>query len=357
MNFDLNEQQKEFQQSVDAFLTAECNLQRALAPHETAVADIALWQGLMDLGLGTLIVPERWGGLGLGLLDLAVVTERIGRFVAPGPFLDHALGTLAVVLAGSETQKEQWLGPLAAGALRATVALAEGKGLWMADAWELDGTDTLSGKKFFVPHAQDADLIIIGCQGGRLAIVQKHAPGLTVTQIPSTDAGRLLYQIELDNTPVEFLPKAVGARLVDAGLILLAADAYGGAARCVEMAVEYAKLREQFGRTIGSFQALKHQLADMALSVEPCVGLYWFAAHAFDMELADATEAAALAKSHITELYPRIARSMIESHGGIGYTWEFGAHIWLKRALFDQAFLGMPQAHRQRVAVLSGWET
>jgi alkylation response protein AidB-like acyl-CoA dehydrogenase len=151
------------------------------------------------------------------------------------------------------------------------------------------------------------------------------------------------------------MPIASAGRIVDAGLVLLSADAFGGASESVARAVEYAKEREQFGRKIGSFQALKHQLADMALAVEPTIGLYWYAAHVFDTQPKDAPLAAALAKAHITELYPKIARKMIEAHGGIGYTWEYGAHVWLKRALFDQAYFGMPYTHRARAAQLSGW--
>ncbi|HSV84669.1 MAG TPA: acyl-CoA dehydrogenase family protein [Ramlibacter sp.] len=355
MRFDLDDQQREFQRSVDEFLAAECPLQRALQPHDTGAPDIKLWRGLMELGIGGMLVPESHDGLGLGLLDLAVVAESVGRHAAPGPFLDHALATLAVVLAGTLEQKERWLRSLARGTARATVALGEGGGHWMAETWTIEAGSTLTGEKRFVPHAEDADLIVVGCQGGKLAVVARGAPGLKITPVPSTDAGRPLATVSFAQTPCTVLGEAAGARLVDAGLVLLAADAYGGASRCVDMSVEYSKLREQFGRPIGAFQAVKHQLADMALAVEPQVGLYWYAAHAFDADPAAAPAAAAIAKASLTETYPRIARRAIEAHGGIGYTWEFGVHVWLKRALFDQAFLGMPQLHRARMAHLSGW--
>jgi len=354
MRFDLDEQQREFQRSVDEFLAAECPLQRAMKPHDTGAPDIGLWRGLMELGIGGMMVPEAHGGLGLGLLDLAVVAESVGRHAAPGPFFDHALATLAIVLAGSDEQKARWLPSLARGSLRATIALGEGEGRWLADAWTLEG-DALTGDKLFVPHAEDADLIVVGRRGGRLAVVLRDAPGLTIRRVPSTDAGRPLSTLSFAETPCIPLAEAAGDRLVDAGLVLLAADAYGGASRCLEMSVEYAKLREQFGRPIGGFQAMKHQLADMAVAVEPQIGLYWYAAHAFDADPAAAPLAAAMAKASLTEIYPRIARRAIEAHGGIGYTWEFGLHVWLKRALFDQAFLGMPQLHRARVADLSNW--
>lgn len=356
MRFDLDDQQRAFQQTVTDYLAAECPVSRALAPHDTGAADHGIWRGLMDLGLGGMMVPEEHGGLGLGLLDLAVVAEPIGRFAAPGPFFEHALATIAVLLGGSAAQQAYWLPLLASGAKRATVALAEGKGEWTADLWTL-GADGghLAGTKHHVLHAEGADLIVVGLSGGRLGLVEGDAAGLSIEPVPATDAGRRLAHVTFAETPFAPLAEAVGGRVIDAGLILLAADAFGGAAHCVALAVDYAKQREQFGQPIGAFQALKHQLADMAIQVEPNIGLYWYAAHMFDTDPSQQREAAALAKAHLTEVYPRVARGMIEAHGGIGYTWEYGAHVWLKRALFDQAYLGMPHAHRMRVAQFNGW--
>ncbi|MBV7495094.1 acyl-CoA/acyl-ACP dehydrogenase [Pseudomonas sp. PDM24] len=355
MRFDLDEQQRAFQDAVVDYLRAECPMNRALEPHEHGQADFALWRGLMDLGIGGMVVPEEYGGLGLGLLDLAVVAEPVGRYAMPGPFFEHALATLAITIAASEEQKAKWLPALVTGELRATVALAEAKGEWTADTWTLEGEGQLTGRKQYVLHAEGADLIVVGLKGGALAVVQGDAGGIDRTDVPSTDAGRTLAHLEFNQVAIEHLPIKAGESVVDAGLILLAADAFGGASRAVNLAVEYSKEREQFGQVIGAFQAVKHQLADMALMVEPCVGLYWYAAHMFDTAPLGAHEAAALAKAHITEVYPKVTRRMIEAHGGIGYTWEYGAHIWLKRALFDQAYLGMPQSHRARVATMSGW--
>ncbi|VXD04379.1 Acyl-CoA dehydrogenase [Pseudomonas sp. 9AZ] len=355
MRFDLDEQQRAFQDAVVDYLRAECPMNRALAPHESAEVDFALWRGLMELGIGGMAVPEEYGGLGLGLLDLAVVAEPVGRYAMPGPFFEHALATLAITVSGTEEQKAKWLPMLVTGELRATVALAEGKGQWAADTWTLDGDQQLSGRKQYVLHAEGADLIVVGLKGGALGVVEGNAAGIELTTVPSTDAGRRLAHLQFNHVAFERLALPVGESVVDAGLILLAADAFGGASRSVQLAVEYSKEREQFGQAIGAFQAVKHQLADMALMVEPCVGLYWYAAYMFDTAPMAAHEAAALAKAHITEVYPKIARRMIEAHGGIGYTWEYGAHVWLKRALFDQAYLGMPQAHRAHIATMSGW--
>ena len=141
----------------------------------------------------------------------------------------------------------------------------------------------------------------------------------------------------------------------DAGLVLLAADAFGGAQRLLEMAVEYAKTRQQFGVTIGSFQGLKHQLANLAVEIEPARGLYWYAAHAFDHVREESERTAALAKAHLTDVYMQAARDSVEAHGGIGFTWECDVQIYFKRAMFDRAFFGTPATHRERAAALAGW--
>jgi alkylation response protein AidB-like acyl-CoA dehydrogenase len=355
MRFDLDDQQRAFQRGVADYLEAECPVSRALEPHDTGKPDLALWDGLMQLGIGGIVVPEEHGGLGLGLLDLAVVMEPIGRFAAPGPFLDHALGTLAIVLGGTQAQKSEWLPALAAGRRRVTIALAEGKGEWFPEQWTLSACATLTGEKHHVLHAEGADAIVVGLAGGALALVRGDAPGLTITPTLSTDAGKQLCTVDFADTPCELLDGAAGDRLVSAGLVLLAADSFGGGSNAVNMSVAYAKERVQFGRPIGSFQGLKHQLANSAIMIEPAVGLYWYAAHVWDTEPESAPLQAALAKSLLTENYARAARQMIEAHGGIGYTWEYGAHVWLKRSLFNQAFLGTPRALRARAADLAGW--
>jgi alkylation response protein AidB-like acyl-CoA dehydrogenase len=163
--------------------------------------------------------------------------------------------------------------------------------------------------------------------------------------------------MQLDHVHSDLLPGGLEAaeRVRQAGLVLIAADAFGGASHCLQAAVDYAKQREQFGVTIAHFQAIKHQLADMALEVEPCRALYWYAAHAFDHVPSDAARFASLAKAHICERYLVAARRAIEIHGGIGYTWECDMHFFLRRAIFDRAYLGSPSRHRSRFADLTGW--
>lgn len=355
MNFDLDEQQQAFQQTVARFLAEHCPLSRALAPHARPQLDLPLWRGMMDLGLGRILVPEEYAGLGLGLLELGLVTEIVGRYCAPGPFLEHQLAILAVALAGTDEQKRRWLPRLASGQLRGTVALSEGQGRWLAEDWALPDEEAISGTKHFVLNAADADLTVVGLRGGVLAVLEAGALGMRVISVPCIDAGKMMARLELSNTRAERLPGAAGSRLCDAGIVLVAADAFGGASQCLAASVAYAKERRQFGRAVGSFQAVKHQLADLAAAVEPAQGLYWYAALAFDQEPGAAAEAAALAKAHITEVYVMAARRAIEVHGGLGYTWEAGIHVWLKRALFDQSYLGSPRRHRERAAGFANW--
>ena len=197
----------------------------------------------------------------------------------------------------------------------------------------------------------------MGLAGGGLAIVERETRGVSIEAIDGADRTRRLSRVVFEDAACEILPagEAAAPRVRDAGLVLLAADAFGGATHCVETAVEYAKTREQFGVTIAHFQALKHQLANMAVEVEPTRGLYWYAAYAFDHLPEEAERSAALAKAHLSDRFMQVARDSVEVHGGIGFTWESDVQIWYKRAMFDRAFLGTPAIHRERAAALAGW--
>jgi len=360
MDFGLSEEHELLQATVRGFAERECPAPVLRAQFDAeADGSPALWRGLAELGVAGLAVPEAYGGAGLGLLELALVAEVLGHAAVPGPFLGHALATLAVALGGSEAQRSAWLPSLASGQRLGTVAFAEPghEEGWRPEGWTAKADGAANGAKAFVPAAAHADLFVVGVAGGGLAVVERGAPGVSVEPLAGADRTRRFGRLSLAGAPCERLAAGADAapRVVDAGLVLLAADALGGAARCVEASVAYAKTREQFGVTIGHFQALKHQLADMALEVEPSRALVWYAAHAFDALPAEAPRAAALAKAHLTDAFLRVARDAVEVHGGIGFTWECDVQIWYKRAMFDRAFLGTPAAHRERAARLAGW--
>ncbi len=358
MHFDLTEEQDLLQETVRQFLANECGPTKVRAIFDGENGhDPALWQGMVGMGLAGIGVPDEYGGAGLELLDLALVAETLGYGNAPGPFLGHALATLAIQRGGSDAQRKHWLPRLAGGEALATVALDEEGGAWQPEEWKLPAGARLTGEKRSVPFASVSDVIVVGTAGGGLALVERRAPGVTTSAQRGADRTRRIDQVRFDRSPCEPLPNgtAASAAVRDAGLVLLAADAYGGAKRCLELAVEYAKTREQFGVTIGHFQALKHQLANMAIEVEPCRALCWYAAHAQDHLPNDAARSAAIAKAHVTDRFMQVARDTVEAHGGIGFTWECDVQIWFKRAMFDRAWLGVPAVHRERSAVLAGW--
>ena len=358
MNFDLSDEQELLQETVRQFAANECPPTRVRAIFDGEGGhDTALWKGLVELGLGGIALPDEYGGAGLELLDLALVAEALGAAAVPGPFLGHALAGLAILYGGSDAQKKSWLPKLASGELLGSVALAEGDGRWQPNEWTLPGDATLSGVKTLTPFGSHADLVVVGTAGGGLAVVERGAPGFTATPLPGVDRTRRIAELRFEKTPAQPLAggAAAAVRMRDAGLVLLAADAFGGAQQLLEMSVEYAKTRQQFGVTIGSFQGLKHQLANVAVEIEPARGLYWYAAHAFDHVPDESERTAALAKAHLGQVYMQTARDAVEAHGGIGFTWECDVQIYFKRAMFDRAFLGAPSVPRERAAALAGW--
>ena len=355
MEFQLTEEQTALQDSVARLLADELEQMRLLKIAESDSGHEAdLWRNLGEMGVLGIMIPEEYGGIGLGMLDLAVVAEVLGYAAAPGPFLGHVLAALAIAEGGSTEQRERWLPKLATGECIATVALGEPGDRWQPDEWRLQKGNALTGAKSGVLYPAQADVMVVGVAGGELMLVESGGKTVEVASLPCLDVTRRIANITLNEasaTPLD-MP---GDRLRDAGLILLAADAFGGGRRCVDMTVEYALTREQFGRVIAGFQALKHQLANMAVEIEPSRGLYWYAAHAFDAVPEDLAHSAAVAKAHIADRYVSVGREATQAHGGIGYTWEYPLHIWLKRAVFDRMYLGASNVHRGRSAVLSGW--
>ncbi len=332
MDFDLSEEQRLLQETIASYLENECPPARLREFYDDEVGyDPVIWKGLAELGVAGILLPEQYGGSELEILDVAVVAETVGAHAAPIPLLSHTLGSLAITLAGSDAQKERWLPGLASGDLVATVAFAEDGGAWQPDQWQLAAGATISGIKETVAFAEQADLFVVGLAGGALGVVERNAAGVEVQRVEGADRTRRIGRVSLDDAPLERLESGItkdtkdtkaAERVRDVGLVMLAADAFGGAAKLVEMSVEYAKSREQFGVTIGSFQALKHQLSNMAVEIEPSRALYWYAAYALDHLPDEAPRCAAIAKSHITDRYQQVARDAVEAHGGIGFTWE-----------------------------------
>jgi len=359
MEFGLTEEHRLLQETLRGFAAKECPTARLRELFEVGAGhDPALWRGLAEMGVTGLAIPEEHGGAGLEVLDLALAAETLGRAALPGPFLGHALAGLAIHWGGSDEQRERWLPRLAAGERVGTIAFGEVDGGFEPDAWSARAQrGRLTGAKAWVPFGGAADLLVVGTAGGGLALVERGAPGVEATPVDGLDRTRPLAAVGFADAPCEPLEGGgpVAGRVRDAGLVLLAADAFGAAEKLLELSVAYARTREQFGQPIAQFQAVKHQLADLATEIEPMRGLVWYAAHAQDHVRDDAERSAAIAKAHVTDRAVEVARAAVQLHGGIGFTWECDVQIWMKRALFDRALLGSPETHRERQARLGGW--
>ena len=362
MDFGLSQDQVLLKDTLRRWLAEECPTTRVRAVMESESGhDAALWQGLVALGVPGLVVPVAQGGSGLELLDLALAAEELGYACTPGPFLACAMATAALLASGNEAAAARWLPAIAGGEAVVTLALGEEGDEWDAGALTTRARGgALTGRKALVPYAAAADALLVAARdddGPGLWLVERGAPGLEVTALRGTDMTRRVDAVELGGAPATRIATGRAAidRARDAGLVLLAADAYGGARRCLDMTAKYVLTREQFGQPIGAFQAVKHQLADLATELEPALSLWWYAAHAHDRIRERAERHAALAKAHLSDIYDRAVRVCTELHGGIGFTWEYDLHLWFRRAVFDRAFLGEATYHRLRAADLAGW--
>ncbi len=377
MDFSLSPEQELLQNAAREFLTQECPpaLVRELYSDPNGFSP-ELHRKAAALGWTGLLIPEAYGGLGLGMLDMTVLLEEIGRAVMPDPFLfSSVLTTLGLVQAGSAAQKDAWLPRLASGQTIGTLAFLErddrldARGIQLK-AQKIEHGYLLSGTKMFVPFAAVADILLVVArttgkaeQGVSLFLVERQSPGLTITPLDIIDQTRRMYSVEFQQVVV---PKTalvgkkgkgwkIMARLLDAACVALAADSLGGAQRALELAVEYTKTRTQFNRPIASFQALKHMAAEMASDIEPARSLVWYAAYAFDALPDEASRAAALAKARLSDVYARTTNRAVQMHGGIGFTWEHDMHFWFKRAKWNEFAFGDATYHRERVARLEGF--
>jgi alkylation response protein AidB-like acyl-CoA dehydrogenase len=375
MDFGLNEDQELLQRAAAEFLAAECppSLVREVGRDDEGFPR-GLYRRMAELGWMGLIVPEAYGGAGLSLLELALLAEQLGRAVVPGPFFSSAvLATLAIVHGGTRGQKKRWLPPLAAGEAVGALAWCEASdrldpGGITARARMTGSGYRLYGQKLFVTDAHVADVIVAafrtagrGEEGVTLFAVPRDTPGVAIKPLRSIDLTRRPAEVRFDD--VELPASAVLgaehkgwktlARVFDAAAITLAADSLGGAERALEMAVDYAKVREQFGRPIGSFQAVKHMAAEMVSEIEPARSLVWYAAYAFDALPREASRAAAMAKACLSDVYSRTTNRAVQIHGGIGFTWEHDIHFWFKRAKWNECAFGDPAYHRERLAQLA----
>ena len=366
MNFGFSEEQEELRKMVKRFLeekSPESEVRRLMATAEGY--DAAVWSQMADeLALQGLGIPEEFGGQGYGPVELYVVFEEMGAALLCSPYFSTvALAANAVLFVGTDADKAVFLPGMASGETIATVALTDDAG-----QWDLDSTSTtasasgdgfvLNGVRNYVTDGNVASIIFVPAmtdKGLSLFAVRGDATGVAREALATMDQTRKQSRIVFDNAPAALVGVEGAARdgletTMQVAVAALAAEQVGGAQRVLNNAVEYAKVRVQFGRPIGSFQAIKHKCADMLLDVESAKSAAYYAAWAAQERNDELPIAASLAKSFCSEAYFHCAAENIQIHGGIGFTWEHHAHLYFKRAKSSELFLGDPAYHRELLA-------
>jgi alkylation response protein AidB-like acyl-CoA dehydrogenase len=366
MDFAFSDEQEELRRTVRGFLedkSPESEVRRLM--ETTEGYDPKLWQQMGEqLGLQGLAIPEEYGGAGFTFLELGVVVEEMGRALLCAPYFSTAvLAANALVLSGDEAAKEEYLPALASGESIGTLALTEESGSWAESGVTLPATQsgdgwTLTGTKTFVLDGHTADVILVAARtdaGVSLFAVAGDAAGLIRTPLATLDQTRKQARLTFDGTPARLIGVdgagwPVIAQVLDLAAVALAAEQVGGAGKVLEMSVDYAKVRVQFGRPIGSFQAIKHKAADMLVQVESARSAAYYGLWAGSELNDELPTVASLAKAYCSEAYVHCAAENIQIHGGIGFTWEHPAHLYFKRAKSSELFLGDPTYHRELLA-------
>ena len=370
MDFGFSEEQEMLRDAAKRFLADNCPTKFVRQMMADATGhDQAFWKKIVELGWPGLLVPENYGGQGGAFLDMTVVIEEAGKALVPGPFFTAALlGVPLVVEGGSEAQKKDLLPRMAKGEFIGTLALAEAAGRFDADGVQMKATKsgsdyTISGEKFFVPDAHVANGMAVavrtsgsGEKGITLVLVPTNAAGVTITQLKTVDKTRRLCHVKFDNVkasgilgkPDEGWP--ILSRVLNIATAALATEMVGTAQKALDMAVDYAKTRVQFGKPIGSFQAVKHKCVDMMVLVENARSLVYYACWTVDTNNDEQKTAVPMAKAYASDMAKNVTSEAIQVHGGIGFTWEHDMHLYHRRALAGEANLGNGPVHRETVA-------
>jgi alkylation response protein AidB-like acyl-CoA dehydrogenase len=371
LDFGFSEEQEMLRQSASNLLEKECpsTVVRRLMEDERGY-DPELWKKMASLGWTGLVVPEAYGGAGLSYVDLVLVLEEMGRVMLPSPFIWTVMAAEAIRRAGSDAQKASLLPKIASGDLKATIAWMEPSGLWtaggIAATARQNGSEfTLDGVKLFVNDAHIADCLIIAARTGgsaetgvTLFAVESGRAGVSVTPLKTMDQTRKLSEVRLAGvraSSADVIGRVgdgweILSAVIDRGKVMIAAEMMGGAQKVLDMSVEYAKVRVQFGRPIGSFQAVQHKCANMMIDVEGAKSAVYFAAWAVSNEVAEGPLAAALAKAAASDAFRRVSADGIQIHGGIGFTWEHDLHLYFKRAKSSEFTFGDATWNRELVA-------
>ena len=362
MYFGLSEEQQSLENSIKRYLEDNASLDtiKAVASGDKETAE-KVHQGLIDLGISSLLVPEKYGGLELDMLFASVVSGALGSGTAPVPFTGtYVMAPLALSLAGSEVQKDYWLPKIAGGERIIGIGLSEFVGAREDTAISFSN-DTLSGRALFIIDGKNADAFILSDKAGQLFIIDADDSGLTKIELTTVDKTRESMELVLKKVKTEILPGSeknqdVINKVIDAGRLMLSADSLGASQVMLDKAVAYSLERKQFGRQIGSFQAVKHMCAEMAAELEPCHAMVWHTAHCFDHIPEEARLMACHTKAHVSEVGKQVSRTAIEVHGGMGFTEELGLHYWFKRIGLNRQLLGSPELVREEAARIQNFD-
>jgi alkylation response protein AidB-like acyl-CoA dehydrogenase len=361
MYFGLSEEQKSLEENINRFLEDNASLDviKAVANGESEKAQ-QVHQGIIDLGLSGLVVPEEYGGLELNMLFATVVASALGSGTAPVPYAgSYVMAPIAINLGGDEQQKSNWLPKIAGGECVIGVGLSEYVGAREDSGIEFSN-GKLSGRCLFLIDGKDADAYLLADKSGQLFLVDSSSSGITVTELTTVDKTRTSIELVLDKVDAEILPnssnKEVIEKVLDAGRLMLAADTVGAAQVMLNKSVAYSLERKQFGRLIGSFQAVKHMCAEMAAELEPCHSMIWHAAHCQDNVPEEARLMACQTKAHVSEVGKQVSKTATEVHGGMGFTDELGLHYWFKRIGLNRQLLGSPELIREEAGKLQGFD-
>jgi alkylation response protein AidB-like acyl-CoA dehydrogenase len=355
MQFGLSESQEFLKDSARKFFAGECPSaeMRRLMETETAY-DAALWAKLTDQGYTGIIFSEDYGGVGLGKVELMLLMEEAGRALLPGPFFSTVVLAGSVIDAvASPAHKKNYLAPICRGEARATVAILESSASWNPRDIQLAAANNkLTGQKLFVSDAAVADFLLVVAKNG-VFVVDAKAPGLKISPMSAMDLTRKLYIVEFQDTPAELLGPATNLpRAFDIASAALAAELVGGMQRTLDISVEYAKTRKQFGKPIGMFQAVQHQCADMYLETESSRSAVYYAGWALEENAPDAPTAVSIAKMYASDAGRTVGNRGIQIHGGMGFTWENDVHLYYRRAKASETAFGDATFHRERIASL-----
>ena len=366
MNFAFTEEQEELRKTVRAFLDAKSSEEAVREQMETEDGyDAAVWSQMAEqMGLQGLHIPEEFGGSGFGYVELGIVLEEMGRSLLCAPFFSSVvLAGNTLIESGDDAAKQKYLPGIASGETIATLAYTEPSGKWdesgiTATATKDGDSYKINGTKSFVLDGHTANLIIVAAKtdaGTSLFAVEGDASGLTRTALSTMDQTRKQAKLEFADTPATLIGEDgkgwdILTTVLDLAAVSLAAEQVGGAQKVLEMAVEYAKVRVQFGRPIGSFQAIKHKCADMLLEVESAKSAAYYGMWCASEMNDELPSTASLAKAYCSEAYFHAAAENIQIHGGIGFTWEHPAHLYFKRAKSSELLFGDPTYHREQLA-------